>query len=364
MFDRHLWCEILLSTISIFRLFLGLYVPNLAPLSNVVTNETRRKDVSNTLLSSPPKSPKEFRSMKKSTSNDKIDPKAAPIVHQSSRPHMPFRNNTGRNVNPVLALSNDPFVELTRFRKFEQGAASAVTDKSTASTQSAESNTFAPSSDCDIQPGVLHRSNSSRSFTRAARRSLPNEPFPRSNSSSSVRTDLTDSSTIPPFLCATSDRSQEDDVFSRQEQDSAFDDSSLKSKVLRESFRGKANTMDRRTAPTSARSLSTSSVTHTAHPRQSPDSEPKRSVTENEANRSDHPSSTPADDIHPVMLNGLTDEENTLNSLSNTSSDSPSLVVVDSDLEQSADSNKQRANGSVGPDRIQTNPSINSQTIE
>jgi hypothetical protein len=182
---------------------------------------------------------------------------------------------------------------------------------------------------------------------------------------------------MPKFLCSTSDKN-DDEVFLTTDQNqvipaSTFDDSSLKSKVLRASYRGKANTMDRRlTRSTQSRSSSTSST----------NPQPKYFIikTDEKPNTTDRPVNYPLNsvlnltlqlektatddiqrrhtistgDVDPLLLNGLTDHENTLNLMEK-------INAHDSAL-QSTDQSKQE--NSIESDRIQTNSSINSQTIE
>ncbi|CAF1240914.1 unnamed protein product [Rotaria sordida] len=137
------------------------------------------------------------------------------------------------------------------------------------------------------------------------------------------------------------------DVFLTNDQDnivakSTFDDSSMKSKVLRASYRGKANAMDRQIykKPITLRSLSTSATyNNTKQPSTKyfiTNTDDKISTTITTTNRSvnysldsvlnftlelekrstddiqrRHTIST--NDIDPLLLNGLTEEENQLN---------------------------------------------------
>ena len=222
---------------------------------------------------------------------------SSPNIRQSKKKSFPsFRTHTSRNIDPIVALSNEPFVKLTSIRKFDQD------------------NSFS----------LNYRSQSSRLTKQSRGQSLPDVSLQRSNSMSSSHVNQLDSPVIPKFLCSTTDKNeQEDEVFLTTDQDqvvdaSTFGDSSTKSKVLRESYRRKANTKDRRTTPPKPlRSLSTSAATY--HP------QPNISHTQNST-----------ENIDPLLLDGLTDDENQLNSIEKTTEN----------------------------DRIQTNSSINSQTIE
>ncbi len=277
---------------------------------------------------------------------------SSPIVRQSiTKNFLPFRSRTPTNINPVVALSNEPFVKLTSYRKVDQN-----------STSDSNSNLFS------------HRSQSSRLTKQASRLSLPDVPFQRSNSLSTSNINHLDSPVIPKFLCSTSDKN-DDDVFLSNNEDqivdpSTFGDSSTKSKVLRESYRRKANTEDRRrTKPTMLRSLSTSYHTHPKYfitktddkpvvtTENGPVNYPLDSVlnltlelekTSNDDIQHRHTIST--NDIDPLLLNGLTDDENRVN------------LMEKINGHQSV--NEQTENSSSESDRIQKNSTINSQTIE
>jgi len=283
---------------------------------------------------------------------------STPIVRQSIKNFLPFRSHTPTNINPILALSNEPFIKLTSFRKFDQNDS--------------------PQSSFSLSPNqsdlyVNHRSNSSRLIKHGSRHSLPDVPFQRSHSLSTSNVNLLDSPVLPKFLCSPSDKNDDDEVFLTSDQDqvvatSTFDDSSIKSKVLRASYRGKANTMDRRiTKPKTLRSLSTSST----------NIQPKYLITKTDDKiTTNRPINYPLDsvlnltlqleqtstiDIDPLLLNGLTDDENQLNLMEN-NNEHHSSIIINNEQSKNLEENKQE--NSLEYDRIQTNSSINSQTIE
>jgi hypothetical protein len=286
----------------------------------------------------------------------KMESFSSPIVRQSlTKNFLPFRSRTPTGVIPVGALSTEPFVKLTSYRKVDQNSTSDNTN----------SNVFS------------HRSKSTRLTKQPSRLSLPDVPFQRSNSLSTSTVGQLDSPVIPKFLCSTSDKN-DDDVFLSNDQGqmvdpSTFGDSSTKSKVLRESYRRKANTEDRRrTKSTMARSLSTSYQTHPKYFITTTDDKPVITTANGPVN---YPldsvlnltlqlEKTSADDIQrrhttssadvdPLLLNGLTDDENHVNLMEKMNGHQPT--------------NEQTENKQDSPpesDRILTNSSINSQTIE
>lgn len=128
---------------------------------------------------------------------------SSPKISLPTKNVLAFRKQTTKNVNPVVASSNDSPVRLTSFKKMTEN-------------------------------------------------SIPRRSFQRSNSSSQIEDLPVDLSPIPSFLRSPSTEKIDDEVF----------DTSLKSKVLQNSFRGKQNTKERRTAslsnfsPTGERSTS------------------------------------------------------------------------------------------------------------
>ena len=274
---------------------------------------------------------------------------SSPIVRQSiTKNILPFRSRTPTHTNPIVALSNESSVKLTSYRKVDSDLPS-------------DSNLFS------------HRSQSSRLTKQASRLSLPDVPFQRSNSLSTSNVNHLDSPVFPKFLCSTSDKN-DDEVFLSDDQNqvvdpSTFGDSSTKSKVLRESYRRKANTEERReTRPMILRSLSTSYHTHPKYFITKTDDKP---VVTTENGPVNYPldsvlsltlrlekSSTDdiqrrhtisAEDVDPLLLNGLTDDENQLHRMEKMNGELSVIEQSDSPSES---------------ERIQTNSTINSQTIE
>jgi hypothetical protein len=206
----------------------------------------------------------------------------------------------------------------------------------------------------------------------------------QNDSISTTNVNLIESPVIPKFLCLPSDQNEEE-VFLTTDQDqvvaaSTFGDSSMKSKVLRASYRGKAHTMDRRiTNSTPLRSLSTSATNNTMKHSSNTQSKTGENTTDRQVNypldsvlnvnlqleqtstadiQRRHTIST--DTINPLFLNGLTNDENELNSRENDDRHDSSMRVADNNNDQSI---VLRENPSEY-DRLQNNSSINSQTIE
>ncbi len=265
---------------------------------------------------------------------------STPIVRQSGKIFLSFRSHTPTNINPIVALSNEPGIKLTSIRKFDQN-----------NTLESSFGLFPNQSDFHIN----HRSNSSRLTKKGSSQSLPDVPFKRSHSLSINNVNHIDSPVIPKFLRSKLDKNDNDDeVFVRDNQNqvvtsSTFSDSSTKN-VLRESFRYKANTIDR---PKILRSFSTSS-THHAHPKYFITKTDNKTITTTIDGLKTYPLNSVLDltlqleqvstvNIDPLLLNGLTDDENQLN-----------LIEKTKKLEEKK----------LESDRIQTNSSINSQTIE
>ena len=192
---------------------------------------------------------------------------------------------------------------------------------------------------------------------------------------------------MPEFLSASSDVAN-DEVFSSPEQETAvaseFGDSSMKSKVLQASFRGKAGTMDRRQTSPSSRSLSNSSASNIHHDKrplvnatkyftnQPDDHDTDNATSERPENCSldsvlsltlqleqtsnaniERRQTISTDDIDPLLLNGLTDDENMLN-----------LMDKANEHASSVPNDQERDKRVFSDDRIQHNSAINSQTIE
>jgi hypothetical protein len=286
---------------------------------------------------------------------------STPKLRQSGKNLLSFRTQTPTNVNPIVAFSNDPSIQLTSYRKFDQDntptLSSSVTTTTTTTTtletdSSPSSSLFPYQSDSDI-------TNSTRLQKHPSRYSLPDVPFQRSHSTSSTE--------LPQFLCPTSDNKTDEQE--KAVAASTFGDSSMKSKVLQASFRGKTSTMDRRTAITTPLRSTTNN-----NNKRNLNSQPKYFTTKTTDTPSNGPvncsldsvlnltlqleQSATADyqrrhtisthDIDPLLLNGLTDDENTLNLMEKTNGHHSPMLIDDNEEN----------------DRIQNNTSINNQTIE
>jgi len=287
---------------------------------------------------------------------------STPKLRQSGKNLLSFRTQTPTNVNPIVAFSNDPSIQLTSYRKFDQDntptLSSSVTTTTTTTTtletnSSPSSSLFPYQSDSDI-------TTSTRLQKHPSRYSLPDVPFQRSHSTSSTE--------LPQFLCPTPDNKTDEQE--KAVAASTFGDSSMKSKVLQASFRGKASTMDRRTAITTP----LRSTTNNNNNKRNLNSQPKYFTTKTIDTPSNGPvncsldsvlnltlqleQSATADyqrrhtisthDIDPLLLNGLTDDENTLNLMEKTNGHHSPMLIDDNEEN----------------DRIQNNSSINNQTIE
>ncbi|CAF3528073.1 unnamed protein product [Rotaria sp. Silwood1] len=352
-------------------------------------NETTSNSVPNSPSTSHTKSQKQQQSQqtKASLSNNNLNNTSSILIrHQSAKNFSLFRNHTFKNTNPIVALSNEPFVKLTSIRKVDQdNIQSSPTLKS---HMSSSFGLFPNQSDSDINYNHHNKFNSSDLSTQTNHHSLPNVSLKRSNSTSTTNTNLNDSSIISNILSSTSDKTN-DEVFLTNDQDnivaaSTFGDSSLKSKVLRASYRGKIHTMDRPiTKSIPLRSLSTSATyNHNINTQtnnfitnindnfsrinqsvnDSFDSvlnsslELEQNLTDNIQRR--HTIST--NNIDPLLLNGLTDDENQLNLIEKINEKNSSTIIIDDNNDQSLNIKQEN---SLEYDRLQNN-SINSQTIE
>jgi hypothetical protein len=338
----------------------------------------------NSVSNIPPTPPTKQQSKSSNNNSNSI---SSPIVRQSVRNLFPFRNQSPSNVNPVLAFSNDPSVKLTLFRKLDQDQTPTILK----SNPNPSSSLFSYQSDSDINH---NRSNSSRFFRRTSRHSLPDVPLQRSTSVSTTNVNLVESPVIPKFLCSPSDK-HDDEVFITNEQDqvvatSTLSDSSTKSKVLQASFRGKAGTMDRRTAGPlrSSSTSSTSSITTNINNKHFSNIQPKYFQTKTDQNEAtpnrpvnrtldsvlnltlqleqtstaevERRQSISTDDIDPLLLNGLTDDENTLHLTEKTNGEHSPMFIIDDNNHQTIPTEENSSEN----DRIQNNSSINSKTIE
>ncbi|UJR20758.1 hypothetical protein I4U23_023876 [Adineta vaga] len=337
-------------------------------------------------LSKPPATPplkslKQQQSSKSSTTDSASI--STPKVRQNGKNLLSFRTQTPTNVNPIVAFSNDPSIQLTSYRKFDHDD-TPISSSSTATTTTTVENNNSPSSGLFPYQSDSDITNSSRLQKQPSRYSLPEVPSQRSHSASAAKLD---SPIIPQFLCTTPDNRTED-VFLTNDSEKAvaastFGDSSMKSKVLQASFRGKASTMDRRTATTTTplRSQSTSSTLNNNINKRNLNTQPKYFTTKPNDTSTNGPVNYSLDsvlnltlqleqtatadyqrrhtistnDVDPLLLNGLTDDENKLNQMEKMNGHHSPLTVDNSE----DSSSKLEEN-----DRIQNNSLVNNQTME
>lgn len=328
---------------------LGKFRPNFGLCLSGSMDETILNSLSKPPATPPLKSQKQPPSIK--TPAIALD--STPKLRQSGRNLLSFRTQTPNNVNPIVAFSNDPSIQLTSFRKVDHDHTPTLSSNplENLTSPSSSSSLFPYQSDSDI----IH---SSRLQKQPSRYSLPDVPFQRNSNPSNAE--------LPEFLSPTLEKNEEQDKVIAA---STFGDSSMKSKVLQASFRGKTGTMDRRTASTTTTPFRPSSnpsikrilqtqpkyFTTNKTPDNSSDGPVKCSLdsvlnltlqleqTATADYQRRHTIST--NDIDPLLLNGLTDDENTLNLM-------------------------EKSNGHHSPespdehDRIQTPSSMNTQLIE
>ncbi|CAF1327656.1 unnamed protein product [Rotaria sordida] len=315
---------------------------------------------------------------------------STPKLRQSGKNLLSFRTQTPTNVNPIVAFSNDPSIQLTSFRKFDQDNTPTISSTIIPSVLENSPNLFPYQSDSNI----TNSSHSLRLHKHASRYSLPDVPLQRSHSTSTSTTKI-DLAIVPQFLCTTPDKN-DDDVFIKNEQEkvvaaSTFGDSSMKSKVLQASFRGKTNTMDRRIASTNVtpfRSKLTSSTTISTNNtnKRNYNIQPKYFTTKINDNINDKTINGPINcsldsvlnltlqleqtatadyqrrhtisthEIDPLLLNGLTDDENKLHLIEKMNGNSSSMIIDENQTTKDEISSEL--------DRIQTNSSTNNQEME
>ncbi|CAF1649585.1 unnamed protein product, partial [Adineta ricciae] len=287
-----------------------------------------------------------------------LNTNSSPIVRPSLKSFLSFRNHSRPNINPVVALSNEPSVKLTSIRKVDQ-----------------ENPPLHKNSSLSLFPyqsnSNTNLSNSASSTRAASRHSLPNVPFHRSNSATTASDTLLESKVNPELLCTSFDN-RDEEVFLATKPDeveaaSTFNDSSLKSKVLRASYHGKTNTMERRmnNTLTQVRSLSTSSTMHHNNSRQSPKFQEKKAdgALDSVLNLTLQLEQAATADIqrrHTISADNSVDNDKQVKT---TSEQQAIIPVVDCDEEKSKDL-KEKHQNSKESDRIQNNASINSHTIE
>lgn len=243
---------------------------------------------------------------------------STPKVRQSGKTLLSFRNPTPTNVNRIVALNSDPSVQLTSFRKVDPTNSPRLSSSRRGKLTIEEEEEEDPKSNNTPSTGLVpHQSDSdliqnlhgSRLTKQASRHSLPEGPLERSE-----------------IFSPNSD----EDLFLSNEHDkvmaaSTFGDSSMKSKVLQASFRGKTSTMDRRNGPiTPNRSQSKSNgtrqvitTTSTATTNNGPincslDSVLNLTLQFEQQLAADYQrrQTLAVDSIDPMVLNGLTHEEN------------------------------------------------------
>lgn len=288
-----------------------------------------------------------------------LNTNSLPIVRPSLKSFLSFRNHSRPNINPVVALSNEPFVKLTSIRKVDQENPSLHKNSSLS---------FFPNQ----SNSSVNLSNSASSTRVATRHSLPNVPFQRSNSASAASDTLLESKINPELLCTSFD-SRDEDVFLKTNPDeveaaSTFNDSSMKSKVLRASYHGKTNTMERRmnNPSTQARSLSTSSAIHHNNSKQSPKSQEKKAdgPLDSVLNLTLQLEQAATADIqrrHTISTDNPIDQDKQVKTTNQLQTTIP--VVVNRQEEKSKDL-KEKQQSLKESDRIQNNASINSHTLE
>lgn len=349
-------------------------------------------------LSKPPATPplkaqkRQQQGHSSKTSNNDVNSLGTPKLRQTGKNLLSFRTQTPTNVNPIIAFSNDPSIQLTSFRKVDQDSTPTVSSstKTTVDTNPNTSSSLFPyQSDSDI----TNSSHATRLQKHASRYSLPDVSLQRSNSTASSKVD---ESLVPQFLCTTPDKT--DDGFAANEQEkvvaaSTFGDSSMKSKVLQASFRGKTSTMDRRTATiTPLRSQSTSSTITTSlkSNKRNYNAQPKYFTTKPSENVNDKATNCPVNcsldsvlnltlqleqtatadyhrrhtisthDVDPLLLNGLTDDENKLHHIEKTNGHHSHMIIDENSTAESEEKQE------VPPEseRLQVNSSMNNQAIE
>lgn len=237
-------------------------------------------------------------------------PLSTPKLRQSGKNLLSFRNQTPT----IVAFSNDPSIQLTSYRKFDE-------ENQTPETNPTDATLHPYQSDSDI-------THLSRLQKHPSRYSLPDVPSQRVNTNSPSNDE------VPQFLCPTPEKSDEQDKLVAA---STFGDSSMKSKVLQASFRGKAGTMDRRITPirpttnknSIKRNLQTQPKYFTTKLNEITNDGPRNCSLDSVLNLTLQLEQTATADYHrrhtistqdvnPLLLNGLTDEENQRNRMEHT----------------------------------------------
>ncbi|CAF3359429.1 unnamed protein product [Rotaria socialis] len=358
--------------------------PNLGLCLSGSMDETVLSSLSKPPATPPLKSQKQSSKPATNDSNSILTPK----LRQSGKNLLPFRTQTPTNINRIIAFSNDPSIQLTSYRKFDHDTTPTTTSSSSTTTANtalendvnSSSSLFPYQSDSDI----TNSSHSLRLQKHASRYSLPDVPFQRRNSITTTKTDLV---VVPQFLSATTDKT--DDVFINEQEKvvaaSTFGDSSMKSKVLQASFRGKTNTMDRRTAATTTTPFRSQS-TSTTNNKRNFNIHPKYFTTKASDISTDKTTNGPVNcsldsvlnltlqleqtatadyqrrhtisthEIDPLLLNGLTDDENQLHLIEKMNGHYPATIIDENHSIKDAVSSEL--------DRIETNSVMNNQETE
>ncbi|CAF3318783.1 unnamed protein product [Rotaria socialis] len=358
--------------------------PNLGLCLSGSMDETVLSSLSKPPATPPLKSQKQSSKPATNDSNSILTPK----LRQSGKNLLPFRTQTPTNINRIIAFSNDPSIQLTSYRKFDHDTTPTTTSSSSTTTANtalendvnSSSSLFPYQSDSDI----TNSSHSLRLQKHASRYSLPDVPFQRRNSITTTKTDLV---VVPQFLSATTNKT--DDVFINEQEKvvaaSTFGDSSMKSKVLQASFRGKTNTMDRRTAATTTTPFRSQS-TSTTNNKRNFNIHPKYFTTKASDISTDKTTNGPVNcsldsvlnltlqleqtatadyqrrhtisthEIDPLLLNGLTDDENQLHLIEKMNGHYPATIIDENHSIKDAVSSEL--------DRIETNSVMNNQETE
>ena len=361
-------------------MFLGKFRSNFGLCLSGNMNETVLSS-----LSKPPSTPplKLQKQSSKASTND-LNSLSTPKLRSSSKNLLLFRMQTPTNVNPIVACSHDPSIQLTSFRKVDQDntiTISSSTRQILENNPNSSSNLFPYQSDSDI----TNSSHLLRLEKHPSRYSLPDVSLQRSHNTSLTKIDTP---VVVQFLSTTANKTDHIST-GNNEQDkvvaaSTFGDSSMRSKVLQASFRGKTSTMDRRTATISTVSFRSQVPTNTK--KRNLNDQPKYFITKTDDKTIDGPvncslnsvlnltlqleQSAIADyerrhtiatnEIDPLLLNGLTDDENQLNLLEKTNGHQSPMIIDDNPLIKMEDKDDMTSESN----RLQTKLSNYNQVME
>lgn len=319
---------------------------------------------------------------------------------QNSRRILSFRNIKSNSTSAIVASSHESSIQLKAFKKFNENVIETAASSTPIRPHSAtiESNSplniglFSYQSDSDINHSGKKRSNSLRFWKRLSSHSLPD--VDKQQRRGSLQSEQTSNPSTPIQFFA--GEKPDEDVFvnSENENSSGFADSSVKSKVLQASFRGKVGTMERRTVTKSSRTCSNSSSLNNSQEKRSRTNSyqsltsktmfPEQQKTHTETGLTSLDSvlqltlqleetataniiqgnSISPEGIDPLFLNGLTDRENQLNFIENLQDDSLNSITGQVATKDLVSKSNEEEKNSPETDRIQHNAIINSQTIE